>query len=58
MIEKIVFWFSEYRKKIGYTLGVFNILLGADALANGQTSNGLLMLFIGSFLIFDTWFML
>jgi len=55
MIDKIIFWFSEYRKKIGYTLGVLNILLGINALANGQTSNGLLMFFIGSFLIFDAW---
>ena len=55
MIDKIIFWFSEYRKKIGYTLGVLNVLLGINALANGQTSNGLLMFFIGSVIIFDAW---
>jgi uncharacterized membrane protein HdeD (DUF308 family) len=55
MMDKMIFWFSENRKKIGYTLGGLNIILGVDSLANGQTSNGLLMLFIGSFLIFDAW---
>ena len=55
MIEKIVFWFSEYRKKIGYTLGVLNILSGLSLLGTSQVSNGILQIFIGSVIIFDAW---
>ena len=57
-IDKIMFWFTENRKKIGYTLGGINILCGVNSLATGQTSNGIIELFIGSVLIFDAWLML
>lgn len=55
MKEKIMFWFTENRKKIGYTLGALNILSGIESLVHGQTSNGLIMFFVGGVLIFDAW---
>ena len=55
MKDKLIFWFSENRKKIGYTLGTLNILSGFNSLYTGQTSNGLMMLFVGSVLIFDAY---
>ncbi len=58
MIDKLVFWLGENRKKIGYTLGALNVLGGASLLASGNTSNGVIQLFVGSVLIFDAWMML
>jgi hypothetical protein len=58
MLDKFVFWFTENRKKIGYTLGALNVLGGASLLASGNTSNGVIQLFVGSVLIFDAWMML
>ena len=57
MKDKILFWFTENRKKIGYTLGVVNVLGGASLIASGNTSNGVIQLFVGSVLIFDAWMM-
>ena len=55
MIEKVVFWFGMNRKKIGYTLGVLNVLSGLSLLGSAQASNGMLQIFVGSVLIFDAW---
>ncbi len=55
MLEKVIFWFTENRKKIGYTLGVLNILGGLSLLASGNTTNGFIQLFVGTVLIFDAW---
>lgn len=57
MKEKLIFWFTENRKKIGYGLGGLNILSGLSILASGNTGNGLIQLFVGSVLIFDAWMM-
>jgi hypothetical protein len=57
MLEKVIFWFSEHRKKIGYTLGALNLLGGLSVLASGNTGNGLVQIFVGSVLIFDAWIM-
>jgi hypothetical protein len=57
MKEKLIFWFTENRKKIGYSLGALNILGGLSILASGNTGNGLIQLFVGSVLIFDAWMM-
>ena len=57
MLDKFVFWFTENRKKIGYTLGALNVLGGASLLASGNTANGVTQLFVGSVLIFDAWMM-
>ena len=58
MIEKAIIWFTINRKKIGYTLGGLNVLSGFNSLISGQTSNGMIQLFVGSVLIFDAWLML
>lgn len=57
MMDKLVFWFSENRKKIGYTLGILNLLLGVNSVITGQTNNGIIMIFVGSVIIFDAWSM-
>ena len=57
MIDKVIFWFTENRKKIGYTLGALNILGGLSLLATGNTTNGVIQLFVGSVLVFDAWSM-
>lgn len=57
MLEKFVFWFTENRKKIGYTLGALNIISGLGVLAIGATGHVLIPIFIGSVLIFDAWMM-
>ena len=57
MIDKLMFWFSENRKKIGYTLGILNLLVGVNSLLSGQTNNGLIMIFVGSVIVFDAWSM-
>jgi hypothetical protein len=59
MMDKFLFWFTENRKKIGYTLGVTNILSGIMCLNGyGQYSTGLIQIFVGTFVIFDAWLML
>jgi hypothetical protein len=59
MIEKAVTWFMINRKKIGYTLGGINAMSGIMCLLGyGQTSTGLIQLFVGAFIIFDAWLML
>ncbi len=55
MLDKIVFWFSENRKKIGYSLGALNILGGLSSLALGNTTNGFIQIFVGLVLVFDAW---
>ena len=57
MMDKVIFWFTENRKKIGYSLGGLNVLGGLGSLANGHTGNGLIQIFAGSVLIFDAWMM-
>lgn len=57
MLEKFVFWFTENRKKIGYTLGGINMVCGVNSLALGHTNNGLILLFVGFVLVFDAWSM-
>ena len=57
MKDKIIFWFTENRKKIGYTLGALNVLGGASLIVSGNTTNGVIQLFVGSVLIFDAWMM-
>ena len=54
-IDKVIFWFTENRKKIGYTLGIINILCGVNSLETDQASNGMIHIFIGTVLIFDAW---
>jgi hypothetical protein len=56
--DKVIFWFTENRKKIGYTLGIINVLCGVNSLATDQPSNGMIQIFIGTVLIFDAWLML
>lgn len=58
MKDKVIFWFSENRKKIGYTLGGLNILSGLSLLGSTQASNGMMQIFVGTVLIFDAWLML
>jgi hypothetical protein len=58
MFEKLVFWFGEHRKKIGYTLGVLNLLGGLSLLVSGNVTNGVIQIFVGSVLIFDAWLMI
>jgi|LauGreDrversion4_2_1035121.scaffolds.fasta_scaffold521717_2 hypothetical protein len=55
MLDKVLFWLSENRKKIGYTVGTINVLSGLSLLAMGNTANGAIQLFVGSVLIFDAW---
>ena len=57
MFDKLVFWFTENRKKIGYTLGALNLLGGLSLLVAGNTTNGVIQIFVGSVLIFDAWMM-
>jgi len=57
MIDKFVFRLGMNRKKVGYTLGIGNMLCGIDALAFGQTNNGFILLFVGFVLTFDAWSM-
>ena len=58
MMEKIMFWFTENRKNIGYTLGGLNILSGVMCLNGyGSTSTGFIQLFVGAVFIFDAWMM-
>lgn len=57
MLEKVMFWFAENRKKIGYTLGALNILGALTLFVSGQTANAFIQLFVGSVLIFDAWTM-
>ena len=55
MLDKVLFWLSKNRKKIGYTVGTINVLSGLSLLAMGNTTNGIIQLFVGSVLIFDAW---
>ena len=55
MLDKVLFRLSENRKKIGYTVGTINVLSGLSLLAMGNTTNGIIQLFVGSVLIFDAW---
>ena len=58
MLEKLVFWFTENRKKIGYTIGGLNILSGVMCLNGyGQPSTGIIQSFVGTVFIFDAWLM-
>lgn len=57
MLEKLLFWFTENRKKIGYTLGALNLLSGLSLLASGHKGNALIQIFAGSVLIYDAWMM-
>jgi hypothetical protein len=57
MMDKLVFWLGENRKKIGYTLGGVNMLCGVNSLIFGQISNGVILLFVGFVLVFDAWSM-
>ena len=57
MINKFVFWLGENRKKIGYSIGIVNMLCGVNALAFGQTSIGIIQFFVGFVLVFDAWSM-
>jgi hypothetical protein len=57
MINKFVFWLGMNRKKVGYTLGIGNMLCGIASLAIGQTSTGFILLFVGFVLAFDAWSM-
>jgi hypothetical protein len=57
MIEKAVTWLAINRKKIGYTLGILNILSGLSLLGTSQASNGILQIFVGSVIVFDAWSM-
>ncbi len=52
-----MFWFTENRKKIGYTLGALNLLGALTLFSSGQSANGFIQLFVGSVLIFDAWTM-
>lgn len=53
-----MFWFTENRKNIGYTLGGLNILSGVMCLNGyGSTSTGYIQLFVGAVFIFDAWMM-
>jgi hypothetical protein len=58
MLDKLIFWFTENRKKIGYTLGALNVLGGLSLLISGNTGNGLIQIFAGSVLIYDAWMMM
>jgi len=56
MIDKFVFWFTENRKKIGYSLGTLSILSGIMSLLGyGQPSTGLVQIFVGTVIVFDAW---
>ena len=57
MKDTVIFWFTENRKKIGYTLGALNVLGGLSLLTTGNTGNGLIQIFAGSVLIYDAWMM-
>ena len=57
MKDRVIFWFTENRKKIGYALGALNILGGLSVIAGGNNGNGLIQIFVGSVLIFDAWMM-
>jgi hypothetical protein len=57
MMDKFIFWFTENRKNIGYTLGALNLVGGLSMLASGQNMNALIQIFVGSVLIFDAWMM-
>jgi hypothetical protein len=53
--QKIVDWCAIHRKKIAYSLAALNISAGASLLiAQGPTTNGWLLLFIGGVLLIDT----
>ena len=54
-MDKLLFWCAEHRKKIGYTWGVLNAVSGIHSIMNGQTTNGIIILFVGTVLIFDAW---
>ena len=58
MLDKLIFWFTENRRKIGYTLGALNVLGGISLLIGGNIGNGLIQIFAGSVLIYDAWMML
>ena len=55
--DNIITWLTINRKKIGYTLGILNLLVGVNSLLSGQTNNGLIMIFVGSVIVFDAWSM-
>jgi hypothetical protein len=53
-MNKFVELFDRYRKPIGYTIGVLNVLTGLADVSVGHTMTGILFLIIGALIIFDT----
>ena len=54
--DNIITWLTINRKKIGYTLGALNIISGLSLLTT-ETLNGILWLFVGLVIVFDSWSM-
>ena len=57
MKDKLIFWFTENRKNIGYVVGGLNILGGLSLIASGNKAHGLIQLFAGGVLVYDAWMM-
>jgi hypothetical protein len=57
MKDKLIFWFTENRKNIGYTIGALNVLGGLSLIISGKGAHGFIQLFAGSVLIYDAWMM-
>jgi hypothetical protein len=54
MKDKFIEWFGRNRRKIGYTVGVLNVLGGASYLIQGSIATGIVWVIIGGMIIFDT----
>ena len=54
--DSIMFWLTINRKKIGYSLGVINILLALNIISHSFVE-GMILLFTGSAILFDAWSM-
>ena len=52
-MNKIKEWLWSNRSKIGYTIGVLNILSGIGYAVSGSYGLAVLWLVIGSFIIYD-----
>ncbi len=55
MKDKIVIWFEQNRRPIGYTVGGLNLLAALNYLIQGQYGLAVLWLVIGGTIVFDTW---
>lgn len=47
-------WFGKYRKPIGYTIGISNLIMGLAAIAVDDYMSAVFWLVLGSAIVIDT----